>query len=155
MGGFEAEKDGARAVRATAVLWRLIAWIKERSPCCLHLVAAECVVPAVKQLLAAQPPRREEAAHLAANFEIHLAAMYGPHHEDVRLLSLARVPKHEPLSSCHRVVTCTACSVRLVDARVNCTNLEEMKSGSLLQTAEWCSRCHLAPFCSQSCEATA
>merc|ERR1711920_272437 len=97
----------------------------------------------------------EEAAHLAADFELPLAAMYGPQHEDVCLLSNAKVQRQCAVSCQQRVVSCTFCHKLLVDSRLSSDDTSTDGVGALdvqLPNASWCSRCHLAPFCCLSCE---
>jgi len=111
---------GRHAAKAAAVIWRLCAWMQEHVPSCLHLLAMECGIRAVRNLDRAQ--RHEEAAQLAAAFEAAVIASLGGEDVDARYLSnltalhltpLQRQERHiHPIPS-SIVVTCDACSARL------------------------------------------
>lgn len=148
------------AVKFAMVLWKFLAWVQEHAPFCLHLLAMEFGVPAVRALLSAN--REDEAAQLAMEFEVALAASTGFEDPDVRflnnLIAQRRRSTLEPLGSTMIFITCTTCSAALIAARLSVHPLNS--SEGLLpeqldgrKEAIWCRRCGLMPYCSNACEA--
>jgi len=156
-GGGNVRDDGETAARAAAVLHTLHAWVLEHLPTVLHKLAHQVAVPVVRALI--DSGKKEQAAHIAANFECALGVL-GAADPDVCFLAntCASVSLRLPGAW---IVSCTACGACLVDARHKRrpNGVHELVGEAIApdasspSSAMWCSRCHLAPFCSTECEA--
>jgi len=136
------------ALRASAVLHKLHTWTRRHVPSCSHLLALECSVPLVHALL--ESGLDEQAANVAALFEVALAACSGPLHEDVKVFGRTRSQRAHEAAMDGWLFCCETCGARL---RAQGRSPGEDIAGEALPFVSWCSRCGLAAYCGAECEA--